>query len=59
MPLVRIDLVEGKGAEYGRSVGEVVYDAMLATIACKPPTARFEPPANEEKRAWPPSTSPA
>ena len=32
MPLVRIDLVEGKGAEYGRTVGEVVYDAMLATI---------------------------
>jgi len=32
VPLVRIDLVEGKGAEYGRTVGEVVYDAMLATI---------------------------
>ena len=32
MPLVRIDLVEGKGAEYGRTVGEVVYDAMIATI---------------------------
>src|SRR5437016_4497778 len=32
MPLVRIDLVEGKGAAYGRTVGEVVYDAMLATI---------------------------
>jgi phenylpyruvate tautomerase PptA (4-oxalocrotonate tautomerase family) len=30
--LVRIDLVEGKGAAYGRTVGEVVYDAMLATI---------------------------
>jgi len=32
VPLVRIDLVEGKGAEYGRTVGEVVYDAMIATI---------------------------
>ena len=32
MPLVRIDLVEGKGTEYGRTVGEVVYDAMIATI---------------------------
>jgi phenylpyruvate tautomerase PptA (4-oxalocrotonate tautomerase family) len=32
VPLVRIDLVEGKSAEYGRTVGEVVYEAMLATI---------------------------
>jgi 4-oxalocrotonate tautomerase len=32
VPLVRIDLVEGKGAAYGRTVGEVVYEAMLATI---------------------------
>ncbi len=32
MPLVRIDLVDGKGATYGRTVGEVVYEAMLATI---------------------------
>lgn len=32
MPLVRIDLLEGKGADYGRMVGEVVYEAMRATI---------------------------
>jgi len=32
VPLVRIDLVEGKDASYGRTVGEVVYDAMLATL---------------------------
>jgi 4-oxalocrotonate tautomerase len=32
VPLVRIDLVEGKGAAYGRMVGEVIYDAMIATI---------------------------
>jgi 4-oxalocrotonate tautomerase len=32
VPLVRIDLVEGKGAAYGRTVGEVVYEAMRATI---------------------------
>lgn len=32
MPLVRIDLIEGKSAEYRKTVGEVVYDSMLATI---------------------------
>ena len=32
MPLVRIDLAEGKGAAYGQTVGEVVYDAMMATL---------------------------
>ena len=32
MPLVRIDLIEGKPAEYRRAVSEVVYQVMLATI---------------------------
>jgi phenylpyruvate tautomerase PptA (4-oxalocrotonate tautomerase family) len=32
VPLVRIDLAEGKDVSYGRTVGEVVYDAMIATI---------------------------
>jgi 4-oxalocrotonate tautomerase len=41
MPLVRIDLVEGKGAAYGRTVGEVVYEAMIATINV-PTNDRFQ-----------------
>ena len=32
MPLVRIDLVAGKPADYRRTIGEVVYDAMTQTI---------------------------
>jgi phenylpyruvate tautomerase PptA (4-oxalocrotonate tautomerase family) len=32
MPLVRIDLIEGKPADYRRAVGEAVYEAMLKTI---------------------------
>lgn len=32
MPLVRIDLPVGKPAEYRRVLGEVVYDAMIATL---------------------------
>jgi 4-oxalocrotonate tautomerase len=32
MPLVRIDLAEGKPAEYRRGIGEVVYDAMISTL---------------------------
>jgi 4-oxalocrotonate tautomerase len=32
MPLVRIDLLEGKGAAYGHTVGEVIYDAMRPTL---------------------------
>ena len=32
MPLVRIDLIAGKPADYRRALGEVVYDAMRATI---------------------------
>jgi len=32
MPLVRIDLVRGKSAEYRRAIDEVMWDAMLATL---------------------------
>jgi 4-oxalocrotonate tautomerase len=32
MPLVRIDLIQGKPADYRRTLGETVYEAMLATI---------------------------
>lgn len=29
MPLARIDLVQGKSAEYRKGIGDVVYDALL------------------------------
>jgi 4-oxalocrotonate tautomerase len=32
MPLVRIDLIQGKSADYRRTIGDVVYDAMLKVI---------------------------
>lgn len=32
MPLVRIDLLEGKTAEFKTQLGELVYDSMLETI---------------------------
>jgi len=32
MPLVRIDLVAGKSPDYRRTIGEVVYDAMIKAI---------------------------
>ena len=41
MPLVRIDLVKGKTAEYRHTIGEVVYDAMLRTINV-PKNDRFQ-----------------
>jgi len=41
MPLARIDLVEGKSADYRRTIGEVVYDAMIDTINV-PKNDRFQ-----------------
>jgi 4-oxalocrotonate tautomerase len=41
MPLVRIDLAAGKPAQYRRSIGEVVYDAMLSAINV-PANDRFQ-----------------
>lgn len=32
MPLVRIDLAEGQSAEYRRTIGDVIYEAMLTTL---------------------------
>jgi 4-oxalocrotonate tautomerase len=32
MPFVRVDLVEGKSAEYRSGIGEVIYEAMRATM---------------------------
>jgi 4-oxalocrotonate tautomerase len=32
MPLVRIDLIRGKPAEYRKTVGEIIYNAMLDLI---------------------------
>jgi phenylpyruvate tautomerase PptA (4-oxalocrotonate tautomerase family) len=32
MPLVRIDLLEGKTAEYRAQVGEIIYRAMMETL---------------------------
>lgn len=41
MPLARIDLPAGKPADYGRAVGDVVYDAMVATLKA-PKDDRFQ-----------------
>lgn len=41
MPLARIDLIEGKPAEYRRTIGEVVYQAIIEVL--KAPTGdRFQ-----------------
>ncbi len=41
MPLVRIDLAAGKSADYRRTIGDVVYDAMVSTINV-PKNDRFQ-----------------
>jgi phenylpyruvate tautomerase PptA (4-oxalocrotonate tautomerase family) len=41
MPLVRIDLPRGKSPEYRRTLGDVVYDAMIQTINV-PANDRFQ-----------------
>src|SRR5512132_2143376 len=41
MPLVRIDLPRGKSPEYRRTLGDVVYDAMIGTMKV-PVNDRFE-----------------
>lgn len=50
MPLVRIDLMEGKSADYHAQIGQVVYQAMLDVLNV-PKNDRFQiihahPPAN-------------
>jgi 4-oxalocrotonate tautomerase len=41
MPLARIDLVAGKSAEYRRTIGDVIYDAMIETLKA-PKDDRFQ-----------------
>jgi 4-oxalocrotonate tautomerase len=41
MPLVRIDLMEGRPAEYCRGIGEVVYRAMIEVLKV-PKDDRFQ-----------------
>jgi 4-oxalocrotonate tautomerase len=41
MPLVRIDLLEGKSGEYRKQVGQVVYQALLDTFNV-PKNDRFQ-----------------
>ena len=41
MPFVRIDLIEGKSADYRQTIGDVVYDAMRTTIDV-PENDRFQ-----------------
>lgn len=41
MPLARIDLVQGKPADYRRAVGEVVYEAMIDVLKV-PKDDRFQ-----------------
>lgn len=35
MPLARIDLAEGKTADYRRTIGEVVYDALVEVLKAR------------------------
>jgi hypothetical protein len=41
MPLARIDLAEGKTADYRRTIGEVVYDALVEVLKA-PRDDRFQ-----------------
>ncbi|QCI67055.1 tautomerase family protein [Phreatobacter stygius] len=41
MPLVRIELIKGKSAAFRKTVGDVVYDAMRATLNV-PENDRFQ-----------------
>jgi 4-oxalocrotonate tautomerase len=41
MPLVRIDLIQGKSPDYRKAIGEVIYEAMLAILNV-PKNDRFQ-----------------
>ena len=41
MPLARIDMIEGKPAEYRQTVGDVVYQAMVEVLKA-PENDRFQ-----------------
>jgi phenylpyruvate tautomerase PptA (4-oxalocrotonate tautomerase family) len=32
MPLARVDLVQGKSADYRKAISEIIYDAMIKTL---------------------------
>jgi 4-oxalocrotonate tautomerase len=40
VPLARIDLLEGRSAEYRQTIADVVYDQMIATLGA--PEGRFQ-----------------
>jgi 4-oxalocrotonate tautomerase len=50
MPLVRIDLMEGKPAEYCRGIGDVVYQAMIEVLKV-PKDDRFQVIAEHPRHA--------
>ena len=50
MPLVRIDLVEGKPVEYSRGIGDVVYQAMIDVLKV-PKDDRFQVIAEHSERS--------
>jgi len=41
MPIARIDLVQGKSAQYRRTVGDIVYEAMIEALKA-PKDDRFQ-----------------
>lgn len=41
MPLARIDLVQGKSADYRKAIGDVVYEAMVSALNA-PKNDRFQ-----------------
>ncbi|MCE4223838.1 tautomerase family protein [Methylobacterium sp. C25] len=41
MPLARIDLIEGKSVEYRRTIGDVVYEAIVSALGA-PKDDRFQ-----------------
>jgi 4-oxalocrotonate tautomerase len=50
MPLVRIDLIEGKPVEYRREIGDVIYQAMVDILKV-PKDDRFQVIAEHPERA--------
>lgn len=41
MPLVRIELMQGKGIEFKRELSNIIHQSMVETINC-PPLDRFQ-----------------
>jgi 4-oxalocrotonate tautomerase len=51
MPLVRIDLIHGRSAEYRAAIGEVVYQAMIEALNV-PKNDRFQVIAEHQAEAF-------